>query len=110
MSPDAALICVTFAVPLSATQTFVPSDETPSGSDPVGNVVAVTLLEAMLISSTVFVPLVTQTLVPSDDTPWGLVMPVKFWTNVPVVVYSLTSFRLAFVTQTCVPSDETALG
>jgi len=35
---------------------------------------------------------------------------VKFCTNDPDVVYSLTSLRLAFVIQTCVPSEETAFG
>ena len=97
--------------PEFATQTWLRSDDTPSGRLPTGIVLTTVPVDAS-ISLTVSPPeFATHTWVPSDDTPMGRRPTVIVRTTVAVdASISLTVSPTEFATQTWVPSDDTPQG
>src|ERR1700722_8636131 len=65
-----------------ATQTWVPSEETPNGECPTGIVCISSPLEAFSSLTALLPWLVTQTRLPSEETPFGLVPTGRVWTTV----------------------------
>ena len=94
-----------------ATQTWVPSEETPSGSLPTAMVWTTAPVEASSSVTVCSPAFVTQTWVPSEETPTGSLPTVMVWTTAPVEASSSVTVPLPeFATQTWVPSEETPRG
>ena len=109
-APVEAFSSVTVLSLSFATQTWVPSEETPKGMSPrrwSGRPPG----RGVQLAHRAVVEFATQTWVPSDETPKVAVPTAMVWTTAPVEAFSsVTVPRLRFVTQTWVPSEETPSG
>lgn len=94
-----ALISVTMLSPSFANQTWVPSEETPSGSLPTAKPPPTAPVEALISVSELPTSFATQTWVPSDETASGATPTGIVWTTcVPmVIVPARVSFLMPFL-------------